>query len=104
SGTWDGYQNFNGLVLATEHQFGDKRVYFTNVSVARDRPGLLGHVSLRTQIMILFLLIAVWMLVWGLGMRPVRHAHVPGEHGAVGGSGNVLDAVSRWRSYRGPPS
>jgi hypothetical protein len=33
SGTWEGYQEFGGLKLATEHQFGDKRITFTDVKV-----------------------------------------------------------------------
>lgn len=33
SGTWDNYQEFGGLKLATDHQFGDKRITFTDVAV-----------------------------------------------------------------------
>jgi hypothetical protein len=33
SGTWDEYKDFNGLKLSTEHQFGDKRIYFTEIRV-----------------------------------------------------------------------
>ena len=33
SGTWEGYTNFEGLNLSTEHQFGDKRIYFSDVQV-----------------------------------------------------------------------
>jgi hypothetical protein len=33
SGTWEGYQEFGGLKLATEHQFADKRITFTDVKV-----------------------------------------------------------------------
>ncbi len=33
SGTWEGYQEFGGLKLSTEHQFGDKRITFTDVKV-----------------------------------------------------------------------
>lgn len=31
--TWDNYQTFGGLTLATEHQMGNRRIYFTDVSV-----------------------------------------------------------------------
>lgn len=31
--TWENYQNFGGLQLATEHKMGDKRIYFTDVKV-----------------------------------------------------------------------
>jgi hypothetical protein len=34
SGTWEGYQEFGGLKLATEHQFGDKRIFFTDLKVS----------------------------------------------------------------------
>jgi hypothetical protein len=33
SGTWENYQDFGGLKLATEHKFGDKRIYFTEIRV-----------------------------------------------------------------------
>jgi len=33
NGTWEKYQDFNGLKLATEHRFGDKRIFFTDISV-----------------------------------------------------------------------
>jgi|GEM_PF-2463424 len=33
SGTWESYQQFGGLKLATEHQFGEKRVWFTEIQV-----------------------------------------------------------------------
>ena len=33
SGTWDEYKEFGGLKLATDHQFGDKRIYFTEIKV-----------------------------------------------------------------------
>ena len=33
SGTWEGYRDFDGLKLSTEHQFGDKRIYFTDLKV-----------------------------------------------------------------------
>lgn len=33
SGTWEGYQDFGGLKLSTEHQFGDKRITFTDIKV-----------------------------------------------------------------------
>ena len=33
SGTWDEYKDFGGLKLATDHQFGDKRIYFTEIKV-----------------------------------------------------------------------
>ena len=36
SGTWEKFQDFGGLKLATDHQFGDKRIYFTGVSVTRN--------------------------------------------------------------------
>jgi hypothetical protein len=32
-GTWEGYQDFGGLKLSTEHQFGDKRITFTDIKV-----------------------------------------------------------------------
>ncbi|MEY2479444.1 MAG: hypothetical protein QOI04_371 [Verrucomicrobiota bacterium] len=32
--TWEKYQNFSGLTLATEHKMGDKIIRFTNVRVA----------------------------------------------------------------------
>jgi hypothetical protein len=37
SGTWEKYQKFGPLNLATEHAFGGKRIYFTDVSVETDR-------------------------------------------------------------------
>lgn len=33
SATWEGYKEFGGLKLATEHRMGDKRIYFTDISV-----------------------------------------------------------------------
>jgi hypothetical protein len=33
SGTWDEYKEFGGLKLATDHQFGDKRIYFTEIKI-----------------------------------------------------------------------
>jgi hypothetical protein len=33
AGTWDGYKEFGGLTLSTEHQFGDKRITFTDIAV-----------------------------------------------------------------------
>ena len=36
SGTWDDYQDFGGLKLATSHQFGDKRIFFTDVKVTTE--------------------------------------------------------------------
>jgi hypothetical protein len=33
--TWDQYQDFNGLKLATDHVMGDKRITFTDVAVER---------------------------------------------------------------------
>ncbi|MEA3187657.1 MAG: hypothetical protein QOD99_1487 [Chthoniobacter sp.] len=33
SGTWEKYEDFGGLKLATEHEFGGKRIYFTGVAV-----------------------------------------------------------------------
>jgi hypothetical protein len=33
SGTWDGYKNFGGLKLSTEHNFGGKRIWFSGVAV-----------------------------------------------------------------------
>ncbi len=33
SGTWDGYRDFGGLKLSTEHTFGDKRIWFSDVAV-----------------------------------------------------------------------
>lgn len=35
SGTWEEYRNFNGVTLSTEHRFGDKRIYFTDVVVTK---------------------------------------------------------------------
>ena len=35
SGTWENYQDFGGVKLATEHRFGDKRIFFTDISVTR---------------------------------------------------------------------
>ena len=37
SGTWEKYEKFGPLTLATEHQFGGKRIYFTDVKVETDR-------------------------------------------------------------------
>lgn len=36
SATWENYQDFNGLKLATEHRTGDKRIFFTDVRVVRE--------------------------------------------------------------------
>ena len=36
SGTWDDYKDFGGLKLATSHQFGDKRIFFTDVQVTTE--------------------------------------------------------------------
>ena len=36
SGTWDEYKEFGGLKLATDHQFGDKRIYFTEIKVENE--------------------------------------------------------------------
>lgn len=36
SGTWDGYKMFGGLNLSTEHTFGDKRIWFSDVAVELD--------------------------------------------------------------------
>lgn len=33
SGTWDHYRHFGPLYLSTEHQFGDKRIWFTGLAV-----------------------------------------------------------------------
>jgi hypothetical protein len=33
SGTWEGYRDFGGLKLSTEHRFGDKRIWFSDVQV-----------------------------------------------------------------------
>jgi hypothetical protein len=33
TGTWEGYKDFGGLMLSTEHQFGDKRITFTDIKV-----------------------------------------------------------------------
>ena len=33
SGTWDDYQDFSGLKLSTNHTFGPRRIYFTDVKV-----------------------------------------------------------------------
>lgn len=33
TGTWDGYKDFGGLKLSTEHKFGDKRVWFSDIKV-----------------------------------------------------------------------
>ncbi|MDP9292346.1 MAG: DUF6503 family protein [Verrucomicrobiota bacterium] len=34
--SWENYQNFSGVQLATERKMGDKRIYFTNVKVSID--------------------------------------------------------------------
>jgi hypothetical protein len=36
SATWDGYQDFNGLKLATEHKTGDTSIVFTDVRAATE--------------------------------------------------------------------
>ena len=36
SGTWEGYRDFGGLNLSTEHQFGGKRIWFSDVNVETD--------------------------------------------------------------------
>jgi len=36
SGTWDGYKPFGPLTLSTEHQFGPRRIFFTDVAVEAD--------------------------------------------------------------------
>jgi hypothetical protein len=36
SGTWENYQQFGGLTLSTEHQFGEKRIWFSDVQVDTD--------------------------------------------------------------------
>jgi hypothetical protein len=36
SGTWDEYKDFGGLKLSTEHKFGDKRIWFSDVGVKTD--------------------------------------------------------------------
>jgi hypothetical protein len=36
-GTWEEYQKFGPLTLATKHQFGDKQINFTDVSVKTDQ-------------------------------------------------------------------
>ncbi len=33
SGTWEKYEKFGPLLLSTEHKFGDKRIWFTDVAV-----------------------------------------------------------------------
>jgi hypothetical protein len=33
TGTWDAYQKCGGLTLSTEHQMGDKRIFFTDIKV-----------------------------------------------------------------------
>jgi hypothetical protein len=35
-GSWRGYQDFGGLTLSTERQFGDRRIWFSDISVERD--------------------------------------------------------------------
>lgn len=35
SGTWDGYNRFGGLRLATEHKFGDKMIWLTEIVVTK---------------------------------------------------------------------
>ena len=35
SGTWDKYQDFGGLKLATEHEFGGKRIWMSDVKVEK---------------------------------------------------------------------
>ncbi len=42
TGTWEGYKDFKGLKLATEHKMGARRIYFTDVSVQTSRCRLLG--------------------------------------------------------------
>ncbi len=37
TGTWDGYKEFDGLKLSTEHKFGDKRIWFSDVNVESSR-------------------------------------------------------------------
>jgi hypothetical protein len=32
-GTWEAYEEFGSLKLATKHQFGEKRIWFTDISV-----------------------------------------------------------------------
>ena len=36
SGTWESYKEFGGLFLSTEHQFGDNRVWFSDIAVETD--------------------------------------------------------------------
>jgi hypothetical protein len=96
--TWGEYRKFGGLLLATEHKLDDQRVWFTNVSLTRDFPGWL---SIRAQMVIIFLCFAGWLLVWAFCLRPLRHAHASGPHGA--GRGDALSSLNRWWSYRGPP-
>jgi len=36
SGTWDGYEQFGPLKLATKHQFGDRQINMTDVKVEAD--------------------------------------------------------------------
>jgi Family of unknown function (DUF6503) len=36
SGTWDEYEEFGGLKLSTDHQFGGKRIWFSDVHVEAD--------------------------------------------------------------------
>ena len=33
SGTWDGYEQFGPLKLATKHQFGERQINFSDVKV-----------------------------------------------------------------------
>ena len=35
SGSWDGYSNYGGLRLATEHKFGDKMIWLSKIAVTR---------------------------------------------------------------------
>lgn len=37
TGTWEGYKEFGGLMLSTEHKFGDKRIWFSDVQVESAR-------------------------------------------------------------------
>ena len=36
TGTWEGYETFGPLTLSTSHQFGDRKITFTDVSVEAD--------------------------------------------------------------------
>jgi hypothetical protein len=36
TGTWEGYKEFGGLLLSTEHEFGGKRIWLSGISTETD--------------------------------------------------------------------